>query len=251
MFAIFVFALAASPPAEAISNGTLDGNAHPNVGVIVLRDSDGNFFHFCSGVLISPTAFLTVPSCAGDVEYAQSIGGEAAITFDPSPDASSKFRTVQAGYVHPEVNFTNGFNLYGVAVLAKPVQGITPAKLPTLDQLAHLKKNQQLTVVGYGFAADCSASGPCDYDFDWTRRSATATMAAIDPGTIELQLNATATGQGRVCSGDEGAPYFLGTSNVAVAVSDGFTGQCHAISWAWRNDTAVARSFLDDFVAVP
>jgi hypothetical protein len=50
-----------------------------------------------------------------------------------------------------------------------------------------------------------------------------------------------------------GAPYFLGDSNVAVAVSDGETGHghCHSVSWAFRNDIETARSFLDDFVSVP
>jgi hypothetical protein len=168
--------------------------------------------------------------------------------FDPD---TSKLLLVSAGYVHPDVIFTNGFNLYGVALLAKPVKGIAPALLPTLDQLDSIKKTQTLTVVGYGVQADCSGSGRCDYEFDGARRSATAAIAAIDPGSIDLQINSTATGQGGVCSGDSGAPYFLGTSDVAVAVGDGVTGQCHAISWAWRNDTATARSFLDDFVTVP
>ena len=75
--------------------------------------------------------------------------------------------------------------------------------------------------------------------------------AAIDPGTIELQNNASATGQGGVCGGDGGAPYFLGSSNVPVAVADGLTGNGQSISWTWRNDTETARSFLDDFVTLP
>jgi hypothetical protein len=222
------------------------------VGVMVLQNSDGEIFELCSGVLISSTAFLSVPGCTGNVAYAQSIGGRAVVSFDPvfDPD-TSKLLTVSAGYVHPDVNYTNGFNLYGVAVLAKPVKGITPAQLPTLDQLDAIRKTQQLTVVGYGAQADCSGSGRCEYDFDGARMSATAAIAAIDPGTIDVQINSTATGQGGVCYGDSGAPYFLGTSNVAVGVGDGVTGQCHAFSWAWRNDTATARSFLDDFVAVP
>jgi hypothetical protein len=251
VFAMLVVALV-SQPATAISNGVLDGTAHPNVGVIVLENADGEIFEFCSGVLIAPTVFLSVPGCTGNVAYAQSIGGRAVVSFDPvfDPD-TSKLLIVSSGYVHPDVNFRNGFNLYGVAVLAKPVKGITPAALPTLDQVDAIRKTQLLTVVGYGADADCSGSGRCEYSWDGARRSATATIAAIDPGSIDLQINATATGQGGVCDGDQGAPYFLGTSNVAVAVGDGTTGQCHAFSWAWRNDTATARSFLDDFVAVP
>lgn len=236
-WAALAVVLSTSPPAGAV-NGPLDGNRHPNVGVMLVQDTNGDIFEFCSGALISPTAFLTNSNCPGAVAFAQSIGGRAVITFEPVlpwPPEGSEFRTVEAGYVHPDANPKNGSNLYGVAVLARPVRGITPAQLPSLQQLASIKKTQPLTVVGYGSNE---------------RRSATTTIAAIFPDTIQLLNNTSATGQGGVC-GDGGAPFFLGDSNVAVAVSDGETGQCNAISWAFRNDTETARSFLDDFVAVP
>ena len=235
-----VIALAAGQPVGAV-NGPLDGNAHPNVGVMIVEDEDGEWFEFCGGVLISSTVFLTNYNCPRAVAFAQSIGGRAAITFDPVawPPEEARWRTVKAGYIHPDANPANGSDLYGIAVLARPVRGITPAELPTFQQLASVDKTQPLTVVGYG-------SDPA------VRRSATATIAAIDPGTIELQNNANATGQGGVC-GDGGSPYFLGDSNIAVAVADGETGhgQCSSISWAFRNDTETARSFFDDFVTLP
>jgi hypothetical protein len=237
--AALAVSLAAGPPVGAVS-GDLDGNAHPNVGVMIVWDANDDILEFCSGgVLISSTVFLTNYNCPGVVAFAQSIGGRAEITFDPVawPPEEARWRTVEAGYIHPDANPKNGTNLYGIAVLAKPVRGITPAELPTLQQLASIDKDQPLTVVGYG-------SDPA------VRRSATATIAAIDPGTIELLNNANATGQGGVC-GDGGSPYFLGDSNVAVAVADGETGRCNAISWAFRNDTETARSFIDDFVSVP
>ena len=235
--AALVVALAAGQPVGAVSGG-LDGNAHPNVGVMLVQDADGEIFEFCSGVLISPTAFLTNYNCPGAVAFAQSIGGRAVITFEPVlpwPPEGREFLTVEAGYVHPNANPKYGSNLYGIAVLAKPVRGITPAELPTLQQLASLKKGQALTVVGYGSNE---------------RRSADVAITKIDSGTITLLNNANATGLGGVC-GDGGSPFFLPGTNVAVAVADGATGQCNAISWAFRNDTATARSFLDDFVTLP
>jgi hypothetical protein len=238
--AALVVTLAAGHPVAAV-NGPLDGNAHPNVGVMVVEDGDGEIICQFSGVLISPTVFLTNYNCPDVVGFAQSIGGGALITFDPVawPPEEARWRIVEAGYVHPDANPTNGTNLYGIAVLARPVRGITPAELPTLQQLASVKKTQPLTVVGYGSP-------------DRARRSATATIAAIDPGTIELQNNTNATGQGGACD-DGGSPYFLGDSNVAVAVADGETGHghCSSISWAFRNDIVTARSFFDDFVSVP
>jgi hypothetical protein len=235
--AVLAVALAAGQPVGAV-NGPLDGNAHPNVGVMLVQDADGEVFEFCSGVLISPTVFLTNYNCPGAVAFAQSIGGRAVITFEPVlpwPPVGSAFLTVEAGYVHPDANPNNGTNLYGIAVLADPVLGITPAQLPTLQQLASINRTQPLTVVGYGSN---------------DRRSATATIVAIDSAMITLLNNSKATGQGGVC-GDGGAPFFLGNSNVTVAVADGETGRCNAISWAFRNDTETARSFIDDFVPVP
>jgi hypothetical protein len=120
-------------------------------------------------------------------------------------------------------------------VLARPVRGVTPAQLPTLQQLASIKKGQTLTVVGYGSN---------------DRRFAEVTITKIDSGMITLLNNTNATGQGGAC-GDGGSPYFLGDSNVAVGVADGETGRCNAISCAFRNDTETARSFIDDFASVP
>jgi hypothetical protein len=236
--AAVAFALTAGPPASAI-NGSLDGTAHPNVGVMLVEDSNGDIFEFCNGVLVSPTAFLTNYNCPRAVALAESIGGRAVITFDPVfwPPEEARLRTVEAGYIHPDANPANGSNLYGIGVLARPVRGIQPAELPTVQQLASIKRTRALTVVGYGSS-------------DAARRSATPTIAAIHPDRIQLQNNTSATGQGGVC-GDGGAPYFLGDSNVAVAVGDGETGQCNSISWAFRNDTETARSFIDDFVDVP
>ena len=235
--AFLLIALAAGPPAGAV-NGPLDGNAHPNVGVMLVQDADGEIFEFCGGVLISPTVFLTNYNCPRAVAFARSIGGRAVITFEPVlpwPPEGSGFRTVEAGYIHPDANPNNGTNLYGIAVLARPVRGIAPAELPTLHQLASIGKGDSLTVVGYG---------------DNSRRSASVAIAEIDPDMITLLNNTRATGQGGVC-GDGGSPFFLGDSNIAVAVADGDTGRCNAISWAFRNDTDTARSFFDDFVSVP
>jgi hypothetical protein len=153
---------------------------------MLVEDANGDVFEFCGGVLISPTAFLTNYNCPGAVAFAQSIGGRAVITFEPVlpwPPVGSGFRTVAAGYVHPDANPKNGSDLYGIAVLAKPMRGIRPAELPTLQQLASLKKGQSLTVVGYGSNE---------------RRSATTTIAAIFPDTIQLLNNANATGRGSV-----------------------------------------------------
>jgi hypothetical protein len=237
---VLVIALMGGTAPVGAVNGDLDGNAHPNVGVMLVQDANGDVFEFCGGVLISPTVFLTNYNCPGAVEFAQSIGGRAVITFEPVlpwPPEGPSFRTVEAAFVHPDANPQNGTNLYGIAVLARPVRGVTPAQLPTLQQLASVKKGQTLTVVGYGSN---------------DRRFADVTITKLDSGMITLLNNTNATGQGGAC-GDGGSPYFLTGTNVVVGVADGETGHghCNSISWAFRNDTETARSFFDDFVSVP
>ncbi len=67
---VLVFAsLMAAGPAAAITDGTVDGNGHPNVGGLVsdTQYSDGTWI-YCSGTLISPTVFLTAAHCGTEGE---------------------------------------------------------------------------------------------------------------------------------------------------------------------------------------
>src|SRR5688500_13253874 len=77
IFVAVVLAMLMVPTAAvAITNGTPDGNAHPNVGGLVspTQYSDGTWI-YCSGTLISPTVFLTAAHCAED-------GERVGVTFD-------------------------------------------------------------------------------------------------------------------------------------------------------------------------
>src|ERR671934_185108 len=50
-------------PAGAITDGALDGNNHPYVGLMVAQDKKGNPLWRCSGTLIAPKLFLTAGHC--------------------------------------------------------------------------------------------------------------------------------------------------------------------------------------------
>src|SRR3954452_14704632 len=80
-------------PAGAITNGTADGNRHPNVGGLVspTQYSDGTWT-YCSGTLISPTVFLTAAHCA-------EADPRVAVTFDPAYQAGDK---VYSGTFHAD-----------------------------------------------------------------------------------------------------------------------------------------------------
>ena len=59
------------------------------------------------------------------------------------------------------------------------------------------------------------------------------------------------TGDGGTCYGDSGGPNFLGTSTTLAAIT--ITGDyvCRATNVTYRLDTASARDFLDEYVALP
>ena len=63
-------ALVTVSTAAAITGGSVDGDAHPYVGALVV---DG--FVECSGVLVSPTVFATAGHCAAD-------GTRVSVSFD-------------------------------------------------------------------------------------------------------------------------------------------------------------------------
>jgi hypothetical protein len=47
----------------AITNGDLDGEAHPYVGLMIGKNAQGRMAQRCSGTLMSPTLFLVAGHC--------------------------------------------------------------------------------------------------------------------------------------------------------------------------------------------
>ena len=83
-----VVALGEMQPTHAIINGTVDGNLHPNVGMVV-AEAAGVRFTPCSGSLVAPQVFVTVAHC---LEFIASRGAtQVWVTFDSqaNPDTST------------------------------------------------------------------------------------------------------------------------------------------------------------------
>src|SRR5215207_11407360 len=132
-------ALVFSAPASAITNGTADGNGHPNVGGLVspTQYPDGTWI-YCSGTLISPTVFLTAAHCAED-------GERVGVTFDSAYQAGDQvyYGTFEADPLYNQSQ--SDPHDIAVVVFDKPIRGITPALLPTADSLSNLSGTQQFT----------------------------------------------------------------------------------------------------------
>jgi V8-like Glu-specific endopeptidase len=58
-----VLALSTIGAASAVTDGELDGNRHPYVGLMVAQDAKGNPLWRCSGTLLNSTLFLTAGHC--------------------------------------------------------------------------------------------------------------------------------------------------------------------------------------------
>ena len=60
--ALAIVALGEMQASHAIINGTVDGNLHPNVGMVV-AEANGVKFTPCSGNLVEPRVFVTAAHC--------------------------------------------------------------------------------------------------------------------------------------------------------------------------------------------
>jgi V8-like Glu-specific endopeptidase len=231
-------------PVGAITYGTLDGSAHPNVGGLVAptQYSDGTWL-YCSGTLISPTVFLTAAHCG---ENGETVG----VTFDPDYVAGDK---VYYGtfYADPAYNQTQSDpHDIAVVVFDKPIKGIQPAQLPTLNSLSNLSGSQTFTMVGYGAYAVTNQPGGHQYLYNDVRMKSTGTLNSINKSWLRISQN-PATGNSGACYGDSGGPNFLGTTNIVAAITVTGDAICRSTNVVYRLDTEAARAFLGQYVTLP
>ena len=244
LLSLFVGGLLVNPPATAIINGTFDGTGHPSVGGLVssTQYSDGTWI-YCSGTLISPTVFLTAAHCATD-------GEPVAVTFDADYEEGDTLYhgTFQADPLYP--GSSNDSHDIAVVVLDKAVRGITPAQLPEAGSLSDLTRDQRFTSVGYGAYEVTNEPGGHRYLYDDRRMVATGELNAINKTWLRISMNAS-TGNGGTCYGDSGGPNFLGSTSIIAAITITGDSVCRSTNVVYRLDTASARAFLEEFVALP
>jgi secreted trypsin-like serine protease len=243
--AVLIATLALAAPVAAITNGTVDGNGHPNVGGLVsaTQYSDGTWI-YCSGTLIAPTVFLSAAHC-GDTN-----GERVVVTFDTDYVAGDKVYT-GTFYGDPLYNQSqNDPHDVAVVVLDKAVKGITPARLPAADSLSNLSSSQLFTSVGYGAYLVTNSPGGHQYLYNDVRMVATGTLNSTNPSWLRISMN-PATGNGGTCYGDSGGPNFLGTTDIVAATTITGDAICRSTNVVYRLDTASARAFLAQYVSLP
>jgi V8-like Glu-specific endopeptidase len=245
---VLVLALSTAMIASAISDGELDGEGHPYVGLMVAQDANGNPLWRCSGTLLSPTLFLTAGHCT------ESPAAHVEIWFAADVDAGRPGNgypfTGEVGgtpFTHPQYD-PNAFYLYdlGVVVLDEPMVKAEYGALPELDQLDALetRRGQQdrtFTAVGYGLQKSFPDAASWKNSANRVRMFAQPRLIQINTGftgdfSLLLSNNANTGG---TCFGDSGGPNFIGDSNVIGAVTSyGINGNCAGTGGVYRVDRA-------------
>jgi secreted trypsin-like serine protease len=244
--------------ASAVTDGELDGNRHPYVGLMVAQDAKGNPLWRCSGTLLNSQLFLTAGHCtespAAHVEIWFASDVESGIPENGYPNKGDVGGTP---YTHPQYN-PNAFYLYdlGVVVLDKPLKmnkyGALP-KLDVLDKLATQRGTQDVTftAVGYGLQESFPDAASWQENNQRVRMLARPHLLQINTGftgdySLLLSNN---TNTGGTCFGDSGGPNFIGDSNVVGAVTSyGINGNCAGTGGVYRVDRADDLNWLATFL---
>jgi hypothetical protein len=79
---------------------------------------------------------------------------------------------------------------------------------------------------------------------------ATGTLNSTNAAWLRISMN-PATGDGGTCYGDSGGPNFLGSTDIAAAITITGDAVCRATNVDYRLDTESARVFLADYVELP
>jgi secreted trypsin-like serine protease len=259
--AVAATALSFALPAAAITDGGLDGDGHPNVGLMVALDAAGNPMWRCSGTLVGPRHFLTAGHCtygAARVTIWFDADIDAGRPGNGYPFAGTVFGTPYTHPNYPTASFV--FNDVGVVVLDSDAGAMPYATLPQVGELNALAKRRGLkdvtfTAVGYGLQKSFPDAASWQGQSDRVRMVATPHLLQINvpgfTGDFSMLLSNNAA-TGGTCFGDSGGPNFIGKSNVIGAVTSyGINGNCAGTGGVFRMDTANVQDFLKTVPGFP
>ena len=257
---------------QAVTDGRLDGNAHPAVVLLLMEVNNRPAFR-CSATLLSPTIVLTAGHCTSNFPDSPYTGMrvftesdvEAGIgTTNNYPFAGPNAVEATSWAAHPLYE-TGPFFLHdvGVVVLSAPIN--LPAaqygRLPQVDQFDRLKtrRGQQdvtFTAVGYGLQESFPDPALFLATNTRTRMSATPRLIQINApgftGDFSMLLSNNHS-TGGTCFGDSGGPNFYGsgrteTKIVAGVTSFGLNGNCAGTGGVFRMDRQDVLDFVQSYL---
>jgi V8-like Glu-specific endopeptidase len=245
---------ATAVPAGAVTDGSLDGEDHPYVGIMVAKDDSGAPMWRCTGTLIAPQVFLTAGHCTfgadsvtvwfesdlqGRPELGYPFGGPTSV--DGTPET------------HPDYDDAAFFLAdLGVVILDDAVDRGGFGALPTTNRLDSLKPRASTTFTSVGYGLQEAYPDAADKDLALrTRYVANPHLVQINRGIVGdyamiLSNNARTGG---TCFGDSGGPNFLGDSNVIAGVTSfGLNPACGGTGGVYRIDRAEELAWIRSFL---
>ena len=259
ILAILVLILAVGAlPAAAITGGELDGEGHPNVGLLI-ADIDGEPVWSCSGTLIAPRVFLTAGHCVGDGATGARVWFDSDLTENTEYPYGGETSIEGTPVPHP-LYLWGGADPHDVGVvLLDEAVDIKLATLPTPDLLTQLKKDRILEggyeegvyfrSVGYGGTLE--SWPPPVLDYVKIRRVSESEYVALTKVHLHLSQKAVFDESGS-CFGDSGGPVFWDDpegNEIIVAVTSSGDGQCVATGFDYRVDIPDMLAWIQQQIA--
>jgi trypsin len=234
--------------AAAVLGGQPD-TTHPYVALVAKGHT------VCSGTLLSPTVVLTAAHC-----FAAESGGNPLtvdVYFGPAPTPGVDFHTGTFYFDQAFTGLGNGTahaDTHDIAVVIfdspidPSVTGGSLGRLPTAGLSETLANNAPIDLVGYGRQGFARGGGQPQPTGGVTRLTAQTTLIAgndaISGEFLKLHEGA--------CFGDSGGPDFVSGTNIVLGENSFVNnGTCAGNTYSYRVDTAAARAFLSQYIAVP
>jgi hypothetical protein len=249
---ILALAVTLSATGGAITYGTPDGNAHPNVGLFVMKIGQ-SYYALCSGTLVSPTVFLTAGHCT---QALHDNNGEAYVSFASAPPYLPTLLRGTA-VTHPDYgkSFPNTADI-GVIVLKKPVFDIAPASIPSagfLDRLATERGQDDVYFTHVGYGTQSIRPQFVSNVLRYQGVSALVNLTNALTGGFNLQTTANpGAGRSGICFGDSGGPAFFEATDIVAGIhSFVLNTNCKGTAVSYRVDIPTSLDFLAEFGVQP